>query len=353
VIVRAAVVALVIAAATPAAAAPAIEVRASRGVGGVVPAGGIDVLELEVRSGADRALEARLEVDGRAHAVAVPARGRARLVLGRRVPAGAGALPPVAITGDATLTVPGARVVHRPVIVVADDAAATLARVEPWRRTEGLGDPVAIAPEALPARWQALAGAGAIVLDRPREHLTGDAARVVARHLASGGRVCTVAEPVRCERAAPVAIPRSRVQASSAALPRRLAAISLALALALVGAAAAPRRVRAGVAAAAIAGAAIILAAWPPAASLAVRGVRVAGAGEDWVAAELGVAETGPMPRLDGDLWLEPVGAGDRLAPLDAAGFSGRPPAAGSYRVRGFVAPDAAWAHALRDREAP
>jgi hypothetical protein len=341
--------ALVLAATARAAAAPAIEVRASRGAGGIVPAGGIDVVELEVISGADVPVDATLEIDGRRHRVALPARGRARLALGRRVPAGIGSLPAVAIGGDASLTVPAARVVHRPVIVVADDAAAALARVEPWRREQQLGDPVALAPEALPDRWQALAGAGAIVLDRGRDRLAAGPARLVARHLAAGGQVCTLAGSIDCERGPQVPVPRSRVQASSAALPRALGAIGLGLAVALLGAAAAPRRRRAVLGAAAIAIAALIAALWSPPASLELRGVRVAGADEDWVAAELGVAETGPLPRLDGDLWLEPAGAGSTLAPLDDSGFTGRPAAAGSYRVRGFTAPGTAWAQRLAE----
>jgi hypothetical protein len=350
VIVRLAAIALVLAASAPAAAAPAIELRASRGAGGVVPAGGIDVVELEVISGADVPVEAVLEIDGRRREVALPARGRARLALGRRVPAGLGTLPAVEIGGDAALIVPPARVVHRPVIVVADDAAAALARVEPWRREQRLGDPVALSPEALPSRWQALAGAGAIVLDRAPDRLPAAAARVVARHLAAGGRVCALGDAIRCEQGPLVAVPRSRVLPSSAAVPRALAAIALGLAVALLAAAAAPRRLRARLAAPAIAAAALIATLWSPPPSLELRGIRVAGAGEDWVAAELGVAETGPPPRLDGDLWLEPAGAAASLAPLDDAGFSGRPGGAGSYRVRGFTPPGTAWALRLEEK---
>ncbi len=351
-------------------ARPLVEVRVTRGVGGVVAAGGIDVVELEVRSGADAAVRMALVVEGRPRTVDLAARGTATLTLARRLAPGASGLPAVAVRTDdgaVVATIPAARVTARPVIVVTDDAATMLPRVDGWRQREGLGAPAAVAPDGLPTRWQALVGVAALVLDRPTAALAPAAAQQVRRYLATGGMVCrwaaSDAAPV-CVRAAAIAVPRTRQAATVAGAVRRLGMIALGVAGALMVASVAAARIarrrrqrggrsrrrgRAAVVGAALIGVASGMVApfvRSPDDGAVIRGVRVAaGDGEEWVAAELGasdldIGDRGAGDVLAGDLWIErsgpsPSGA---AAVFDDGGLRGRVPGAGSWRVRGFVA---------------
>ena len=64
------VVVVLAAIATTATAAPPVEVRVERGLGGVVAAGGIDVAVVELRSVADVGLTGTVELAGRSHPLA-------------------------------------------------------------------------------------------------------------------------------------------------------------------------------------------------------------------------------------------------------------------------------------------
>lgn len=359
---RSALVTLVIGLAAGAAQAQPLELRVRRGVGGVVAAGGIEVVDLEVANAGTVAAEVTVEVEGRSFPLALAARGGATLTLARRIPPGADAVPATtarlrAGRGDAIeRDVPAARVVHRPVVVVTDDAAALLPRVDRWRRELALGPPVAVAPDAVPARWQALSGVGALVLDRPAAALAPAARQQVARLLAMGAPVCRFldagAATPACARAAPITPPRTRQPATVRPAIGALAATAGAVAL-LLAAAALVRRRRwriALVIAALIAGGAAPFVRNPDS-GLRVRGARAAaGGGEDWIVAELGVSDLSGATHLGGDLWIEPsapVSPGT-LPPLDDTGLGGRVPGAGSWRVRGFAPASAGgWASGL------
>ncbi len=364
----AALIALVAAAAALAAPSPAraddrlaVEVVVDRGVGGVVPAGGIDVVVVEVRSRLAMPARVQVAVAGAApQPIELAAHGRATVTLAARVGPGVSALPARAVrvsrgADGADGEVPAVRVVARPVIVVTDGAAALLPRVDVWRRGEQLGDPVVVAPEAVPARWQALFGAGAVVIDRPIAALGELAARTIRRHLAAGGTVCRLdvadAAPPRCARAAPLALPRTRQTAPIAAVPRALALVGLGLAATLLGAVALRRRwprAAATLAVAACAAATLLPLLLATAPAIAVRGVRAdAGGGEDWVVAEVGASELLGAAALGDELWIEVSGDPGGGA-LGVVGLAGAVPGAGSYRIRGFVAADArGWTGAL------
>lgn len=339
-----------------------LEVRARRGVGGVVAAGGIDVVELEVVNAAAVPFEVTVTVEGRARPLSLAARGAATLALARRIPPGADALPATSVTvsvpGGARVAtdIPAARVVHRPVVVITDDAAAIVPRVDRWRRDLALGPPVMVIPDAMPRRWQTLSGVGAVVIDRPASALAAPARQQIARVLAMGAPVCRWSDgdataPV-CVRAAPITPPRTRVVATVRPAIDQLAAAAGAVAALLALAAMARRmrwRVAAVVAALAIGGVMPFVRTSDH--GLRVHGTRVAaGGGEDWVLAEIGASELGGVELLGGDLWIEPSApvAPGTLAPLDDAGLAGRIPAAGSWRARGFVpAATGGWTDAL------
>lgn len=332
-------------AAAPASAAP-IEVRAARGLDGVVAARGIDVAVVEVRSGADAALTGTVEIAGRSHAIALAARGLATVTVAARLPSGASALTalPVRVrvgSGDVAAEIPAGRVVARPLVMIGDPSAAALATIEPWRLDRGLGEVVALAPGRVPAAWPALQGVGALVLDRPATELPAATARAVRRFLAAGGEVCRLVDDrgPTCVQADVVSVPRTRERARLAGTMRTWALVALALAAALALATLVPRR-RGPLVAALLA-----LGALAPAlpvvrgadSRLAARGVRAdAGGGEDWVAAELGVSDLAGALDLGPDLWLEPTDAEGGGA-LDDVGLRGRVPAPGSWRLRGFV----------------
>lgn len=348
---RVALVTLALALAAGTAEPQPLEMRARRGAGGVVAAGGIDVVELDVVNAATVPVEVTVTVDGRALPLALAARGTATLTLARRIPPGADALAatPVMVSAAGGARIAGevsaARVVHRPVIVITDDAAALLPRVDRWRRDLALGPPVTVMPDAMPRRWQALSGVGALVLDRPAHALAAEAQQQVARVLAMGVPVCRfvdadVAAP-ECIRAAPVTPPRTREAATVRPAVGNLASAAFAVAV-LLAAAAVLRTMRwraaAMIAALAVGGVAPFVR--EPDSGVRVRGTRAStGGGEDWVVAEVGASELGGPVVLGGDLWIEPSApvAPGTLAPLDDAGLGGRLPAAGSWRVRGFV----------------
>jgi hypothetical protein len=343
----------------PAAAAPApLEVRAVRGLDGVVAAGGIDVAVVEVRSGADVAAGGVVELAGRRHPIELAARGVATLTVAARLPPGASALTAIGVRvrvggGEAVAEVPAARVVARPVIVLADEPAAALAALEPWRRERGLGEPVALPAARAPAAWIALVGAGALVIDRPAATLAPVAARAARRFLAAGGTVCRVGdagEPPACVQAPALSVPRTSVRARLAPVMERWAWAAAALAAGLVLALLVPRRRGLAGAVALVVGLAVpaLATVRNPDSRLVVRGVRAdAGAGEDWIAAEVGVSDLVRGVALGDGLWLEPT-AGAGGGPLDTVGLGGRLPGPGSWRVRGFVPAGAAgWAARL------
>lgn len=379
--------ALLVATATLALAAaaharPALELHARRGVGGLAPAGGIDVVEVEVASAADVPLSVEVTIDGGAQRLVLAARGRSVVTVARRVPAGATSLGAVSVRArvvgataargsDAAAAARGSDaaaftdaieasvaslpVVARPVVVVTDDAAAVLPGIDRWRRTLDLGAPVAIAVDAVPPRWQSLIGVGALVIDRPVDAFAPEVARRITWHLAGGGQVCRLdpgAPAPRCTRAAPLALPRTARAGSIAPATRALGSIALVVALALALAAAVARR-RGSIALVMVAAALALGAAAPSLGAandaLAITGIRAtAGNGEDWIAAELGANELTDQLALGGDLWIEPSGPAARAPRLDTHGLAGRIPGPGSWRVRGFV-PAAArdWTRAL------
>lgn len=337
-----------------------IEVHATRGLGGLVPAEGLEVIAVDVVSAGDAPAVIAIELDGApaVDGVALAARGRARVMLGRRVPAGVATLAAATVRaraiGDAAWAateLAPVMVAARPIVVVTDAAATVVPPLDGWRRARGAGAMVALSPDAA-LRWPALTAVGAVVIDRPAAALPAALARELTRHLASGGTVCradaTAAEP-RCVRAAAIAVPRTR-QPGDVGPPLRARgriAIGLAAALLLAGALRrrAPRTAVLG-GGAALALAAIAVVAIPADAVIA-RGVRAsAGGGEDWVVAELGASELAALPRrLDGAVWLEPSGAVDGVIRLDDPTVAGP----GSWRVRGFVPVDAqGWAGPLR-----
>ncbi|MBP6848932.1 MAG: hypothetical protein KA201_34540 [Kofleriaceae bacterium] len=347
-------------AAADARAAVPLEVHAARGLGGLVPADGLEVIAVDVTSGGDAPAVIAIELDGEpaADGVALAARGRARVTVARRVPAGIATLPAATVraraAGDAAWTateLPPVAVAARPIVVVTDAAAAVVPPLDGWRRARGAGAMVAITPDAA-LRWPALTAVGAVVIDRPAAALPAALARELTRHLASGGTVCradaTAAEP-RCVRAAAIAVPRTRQPGDVGPPVRTRGRLALALAVAMMIAGALRRRapraaVLGGVAALALTAIAVIAI---PADAVIARGVRApAGGGEDWVVAELGASELAALPRrLDGAVWLEPSGAVDGVIRLDDPTVDWP----GSWRVRGFVAVDAAgWAGALR-----
>lgn len=365
---RSALVTLVVGLATGAAQAQPLELRARRGVGGVVAAGGLEVVELDVTSAGTVATEVTVEVEGRHFPLALAARGRATLTLARRLPPGADAVPATtarvrARRGDAVeREIPAARVVHRPVVVVTDDAAALLPRVDRWRRELALGPPVAVSPDAMPTRWHVLSGVGAMVLDRPAAALGPASRRQVARLLAMGAPVCRFldagAAAPACARAAPITPPRTRQPATVRPAIGVLVATAGAVALGLAAAALVRRRrwrVALVIAALVAGGAAPFVR--DPDSGLRVRGLRVAaGGGEDWIVAELGASDLSGATILGGDVWIEPSApvAPGALPPLDDTGLAGRVPGAGSWRVRGFVpAATAGWASALARIDRP
>jgi hypothetical protein len=345
----------------PASAAP-VELHARRGVAGIVASGGIDVVEIEIRSAADVTLVAQLRVDGRSRSIDLAARGTAIVPLARRVPAGAAQLPAVPFTlrvndADVAAVIPAAQVVSRPVIVLTDDPVALVPRVDEWRRTEQLGKPVVLSPAAPPVRWQALAGAGAIVLDRPLAALDPAIARVVRRHLATGGRVCRFVDAARptCVHPAAIHAPTSPRPASLGALVRRLAGVALAVAAAL--------RRRRPRSAFALAGAAIAIGALAPLAGSSTAPrldgmITAVDEHEDWIVAAIGVADDGGDVELSGDLFIEPYSSGEAGRRLDELGLRGRVPGTGTWLVRGFVPAGSAWTaplvrNELRRPEAP
>ena len=353
----------VLGAVAPAAAAP-IEVRTARGIEGVLAAGGIDVAVVEVRSGADVALAGTVEVGGRTYPVALAARGVASVTVAARLPSGASAVTalPVRIRiggGDVEAEVPGARVVARPLVVIGDAPAALLAAIEPWRRSQDLGEPVVVTPGRVPAAWPVMIGVGAVVLDRPAAELAAPAARAARRYLAAGGRVCRLlgedAAPT-CVQADAAPVPRTRVRARLAPVMGGWGWLALALAGGLGLVLALPRR--RGTAAAVVLGLAVLApslgAVRKPDSLLAARGVRAdAGAGEEWVAAELGVSDLAGGVDLGPGLWIEPTGA-DGGGPLDDVGLRGRLAGAGSWRLRGFVpAGTGGWADGLTRHPRP
>ncbi len=358
----AAVVALVAGhAPAPTRAAP-IEVRVARGTEGVVAAGGIDLAVVEVVSGADVALTGTVEVDGGRHPVALAARGVATVTVARRLPAGTtaltGVLATVAIDGDppVAVPVPAARVVVRPTVVLSDRPASALAVVEPWRLAQGLGEAVVVAPGRSLA-WTALLGTGALVIDRPAPSLPPAAAELARRYLALGGRVCRLVDdgPPRCAQADAVAVPRTAVPARIGPRLTTWAVLAVALAATLVALTRLRRRgaLTALVVVAGALGPAIGFVRRPDSA-LAVRGVRAsAGAGEDWIAAEVGASELAGAFALGDALWIEPsLGGGG--GPLERTGLAGRVPAPGSWRIRGFVAADGAgWVAGLTRASRP
>lgn len=328
-----------------------LEMRARRGAGGVVAAGGIDVVELDVVNAAMAPVEVTVTVDGRARPLALAARGTATLTLARRIAPGADALPATVVNASAADgariagEIPAARVVHRPVLVVTDDAAALLPRVDRWRRDLALGPPVTVMPDAVPRRWQALSGVGALVLDRPAPALAAEVQQQVARVLAMGVPVCRfvdaeVAAPV-CTRAAPLTPPRTREAATVRPSVGNLATAAFVVAVLLaVAAMVRTMRWRAAALIAALAIGGLLPLVREPDSGIRVRGARAStSGGEDWVVAEVGASELGGVVVLGGDLWIEPSApvAPGTLAPLDDAGLGGRLPAAGSWRVRGFV----------------
>ena len=354
------VAAAVAVAAVAAEAAVPLEVRAARGLADLVPADGLEVIAIDVRSGADAPAQIAIEVDGvaAADAVALAARGRAQVTVARRVPSGAARLPPLAVRaraqGDAAWTaieLPPLAIAARPVLVFTDGAAAVVPPLDGWRRARG-ADAIVALPLDATVRWPALVGAGAVVIDRPAAALPAALARELTRHLASGGTVCRVgagdAEP-RCARAQAIAVPRTR-QPGDIGPPVRARgrlALGLAIALAIAGA----LRRRAPRWALGVGGGALVAVALAVVGiggeGLRTRGVRAAsGGGEDWIVAELGASDLAALPvPLDGALWLEPSGATGGVIRLDAPVVA----APGSWRVRGFVAADAAgWAGGLR-----
>lgn len=352
-------VALGVAGLGPVEAAP-VEVRVARGLDGVVPVGGVDLAVVEVRSGADVALAGSVEVGGRSYTVELAARGVAVVTLAARLPPGASAVTALPVRariggGEVAAVVPGARVVARPIVVVSDAPAATLAAVEAWRASEQLGEPVVIAPARVPT-WAALQRVGALVIDRPAAELPAAAAQTVRRFLAAGGRVCRFVDGAtpRCAQADPLAAPQTRARARIAPALGAWAWAALALALGLGVVAWLPRRRGAAALAVLVVGAAapVIGAVRGADSRLAVHGVRAtAGGGEDWIAAELGVSELAGALGLGDALWIEPTG-GDGGGPLDDIGLRGRVPGPGAWRLRGFV-PAAArgWTDGLARRE--
>jgi hypothetical protein len=353
---RAAVVVLAIAlGAVRATAAPALEVHARRGIEGVVPSGGIDLVEIELRSASDVALSGDVVVGGRAHHVDVPARGSTIVTLGQRVPAGASMLPAAPIVvrtpkGDVAAEIPVARVVLRPVVVLTDDPIAVLPRVDEWRRAEQLGISVAVSPSAAPVRWQSLAGAGALVLDRPLAALAPAVARGVTRYLGTGGRVCRVGadRAIACTHPPSVGAPQSPHGARIAPLLRDLGLAALAVTALLAIAAGVYRRRRSwalAIAGIAIGGGAIVPLATSSHRPPAIEGVIAAVDNrEDWVAGAVGVADDGEAVELAGDLWIEPFSGTQRL---DDTGLGGRIPGSGTWLVRGYVPVGARWTKSL------
>ncbi len=345
-------------------AAPPVEVRVERGLGGVVAAGGIDVAVVELRSAADVALTGTVELAGRSHRLELAARGVATVTVAARLQAGASAVSalPVRVVvaggvsgggGEVEAEVPGARVVARPTVVISDAPAPLLAALEPWRVASELGEVVVIAPGRVPAAWPVLVGAGALVLDRPAGELSEGAARAARRFLAAGGKVCRLVGEggaPTCVQADLVSIPRTAVRARLAPTMTTWAWAALALTAGLAAVLLVPRRRGAVVVLAlGLGGLAPVVAAVRGSDSrLAVRGVRVsAGAGEDWIAGEVGASDLTGALDLGPGLWIEPTSAeGGR--PLDDVGLRGRVPGPGSWRLRGFVPAEAGgWAARL------
>jgi hypothetical protein len=205
-----------------------------------------------------------------------------------------------------------------------------------------------LSPAAPPVRWQALAGAGAIVLDRPFAALDPVVARVVRRHLATGGRVCRFVDAARptCVHPAAIKGPTSPRPASIGELVRRLAGVALAVAILLVVAAALRRRRPRS--ALVFAGAAIAIGALAPLPGSS-SAPRLAGMitavdeHEDWVVAAIGVADDGADVELSGELFIEPYSSGEAGRRLDELALRARVPGTGTWLVRGFVPAGAAW----------
>ncbi len=166
-----------------------LEVRASRGLRGVLPAGGADFVQLRLRNRTAQVQSGNVRVDeGGPASFSVPAGGVAHVVVVRQLPPRINQLAPATATitigkeRSFTHLVPAAEVVDQLSLVVA---AAPAFVAQSARQAGHLrGRAVLMSAEDLPRTWLALRGIDTVFVR------VGDAPRLEARALAVGARVC-------------------------------------------------------------------------------------------------------------------------------------------------------------------
>lgn len=170
-----------------------IEVRAQRGVRGLIAEGGADIVDLTLRNRGGEPQQGTVRIgDGAPAAFRLPAGGSVRLVLVRELPRRVRLLAPV----DALLTVagrpqtrhrvPGAEVVPELSLIIDSDATllAEAARTVGHLR----GRAVLASVAELPPTWLVLRGATSLFLR------DGASPRLAARATALGLKVCRLEE---------------------------------------------------------------------------------------------------------------------------------------------------------------
>ena len=171
-------------------AAGDLQIRARRGLAGIVPNNGIDWARVSVRNRGRLPHAAVLVVGALRHPVSVPAGGAIEVELWRDVP-GRGELAAVPISVESkfgvwSAEIPAARVASHVTVVVEHDGARLAAPPGDFAR----GEFVSLRHADVPS-WPGLTGTA--VVARPR-----DITRVLARHAKSGGVLCLLGDGLRC-----------------------------------------------------------------------------------------------------------------------------------------------------------